>query len=536
MNAVIYARYSSHNQTEQSIEGQLRDCYAYAERNGLTVIGEYIDRAISGTTDNREAFQRMIADASKKQFQRILVWKLDRFARNRYDSAMYKHKLKQYGVKVISVMENVGEGDESILLEALLEASAEYYSLDLKKKIKRGIRESILKGQYVGGPVPYGYFVENQKICIHEEEANHLRWMFKEYAAGRGAADIVSELNQKGIRSKKGVQFNVQTLARMFKNRKYIGEYVYNGQSVEGGCPPIIDTETFEKVQNILKSKKRTGGGQARAKVDYLLSGKMYCGLCGSPIIAESGKSKNGTMHHYYSCAKKKKHHSCAKANERKDFLEWYVVEQTLEYVLTPERMDQIADAIIAIYEKEFDKSGIHSLETKIGLIEGEIQNTMDMCIRAKTEAMQNRFLAKSEELSAQKEEMITELSKLRIASKIQYTKEEIIAWLSSFHTNNPDDLFDMTFRERIIDTFVRSVILYDDRLIIYYNIRNGEHAAYIGPDNTEETTILPDKNKKGTRLCSDACQNGGASAQASEHFYIIGRTFFGLSTPIIKE
>lgn len=134
MNAVIYARYSSHNQTEQSIEGQLRDCYAYAKRCDLTVVGEYIDRAISGTTDERPDFQRMIADAPKKQFQRILVWKLDRFARSRYDSAIYKHQLKQYGVRVLSVMENVGEGDESILLEALLEASAEYYSLDLKRK------------------------------------------------------------------------------------------------------------------------------------------------------------------------------------------------------------------------------------------------------------------------------------------------------------------------------------------------------------------------------------------------------------------
>lgn len=155
MNAVIYARYSSHNQTEQSIEGQLRDCYEYAKRNDLAIIGEYIDRAISGKTDERPDFQRMIKDASKRQFERILVWKLDRFARNRYDSATYKHKLKQYGVKVISAMENVGEGDGSVLLEALLEASAEYYSLDLKKKIARGMRESALRGKFVGGTLPW---------------------------------------------------------------------------------------------------------------------------------------------------------------------------------------------------------------------------------------------------------------------------------------------------------------------------------------------------------------------------------------------
>ena len=120
--AVVYARYSSHSQGEQSIEGQLRDCYEYARRYDINVVGEYIDRATSGMTDERPDFQRMIADAAKKQFERVIVWKLDRFARNRYDSALYKHRLKQYGIRVISAMENVGEGDESILLEALLEA------------------------------------------------------------------------------------------------------------------------------------------------------------------------------------------------------------------------------------------------------------------------------------------------------------------------------------------------------------------------------------------------------------------------------
>ena len=201
MNAVIYARYSSHNQTEQSIEGQLRDCYAYAKRCDLTVVGEYIDRAISGTTDERPDFQRMIADAPKKQFQRILVWKLDRFARSRYDSAIYKHQLKQYGVRVLSVMENVGEGDESILLEALLEASAEYYSLDLKKKIQRGQRETIAKGRFCGGSVPYGYQSVDGKLVIDEKTAPHIRYVFEQYASGVPMKKIIDELTRRGVKT-----------------------------------------------------------------------------------------------------------------------------------------------------------------------------------------------------------------------------------------------------------------------------------------------------------------------------------------------
>lgn len=146
LNAVIYARYSSHSQTEQSIEGQLHDCYAYAEKNRYRVIGEYIDRALTGTKDDRPDFQRMIKDAEKHQFQIVLVWKLDRFARNRYDSAMYKRILKKHGVRVVSVMENITESPEGIILEGMLEALAEYYSANLSENIRRGQQESIKKG------------------------------------------------------------------------------------------------------------------------------------------------------------------------------------------------------------------------------------------------------------------------------------------------------------------------------------------------------------------------------------------------------
>ena len=176
--AVIYARFSSHRQTEQSIEGQLHVCYEYAQRKGIRIVGEYIDRALTGRSDDRPDFQRMISDARKKAFDYVLVYKLDRFARNRYDSAIYKHKLKQYGVKVLSAMENIGDNPESIILEAVLEASAEYYSVDLSQKIKRGRRESASKGKYVGGSLPYGYYSENGRILVNEKEAPLNQEMF----------------------------------------------------------------------------------------------------------------------------------------------------------------------------------------------------------------------------------------------------------------------------------------------------------------------------------------------------------------------
>lgn len=119
--AVIYARYSCEKQTEQSIEGQLRVCNEFAERNGYTVIHNYIDRAVSGKTDKREQFQQMLKDSASKSFEFVIVYKLDRFARNRYDSAMNKATLKKNGVKVLSACEQITDTPEGIILESMIE-------------------------------------------------------------------------------------------------------------------------------------------------------------------------------------------------------------------------------------------------------------------------------------------------------------------------------------------------------------------------------------------------------------------------------
>ena len=155
LKAVIYARYSSSSQREESIEGQIRDCTAYAERNGYTVIGTYADRALSGTTDNRPEFQRMIKGSKRKQFDLVIVWKLDRFARNRYVSAKYKYQLRQNGVRVVSANESISQGADGILLESMLEGMAEWYSENLKENVLRGLTVNANKLKWNGGTLPY---------------------------------------------------------------------------------------------------------------------------------------------------------------------------------------------------------------------------------------------------------------------------------------------------------------------------------------------------------------------------------------------
>ena len=212
MNVVIYARYSSSAQTEQSIEGQLRVCREYAEKKGFNILHEYIDRAMTGTNDNRPEFQRMIADSKKQNFKFVLVYKLDRFSRSKYDNAIYKHKLQENGVKVISATEAISDTPEGIMMEGLLEMFAEMYSKDLSQKVKRGMRENVLKGLTIGGKVLYGYKVENKRVIINEEQAPAVKFMFKEYANGTSKKDIVKQLNNMGYRTNAGQKFTINSI------------------------------------------------------------------------------------------------------------------------------------------------------------------------------------------------------------------------------------------------------------------------------------------------------------------------------------
>jgi len=228
VNVVIYARFSCHNQNEQSIEGQLKVCYEFAERNGYKIIGEYIDRVLSGTSDARPEFQRMIADSSKRQFQAVLIHQLDRFARNRYDSATYKAKLKKNGVKVLSAKENITDDASGVLMEAVLEGMAEYYSVELAQKIKRGMEINADKCLFNGSGVSLGYSIdENKHYVINESEAVVVRRIYDMYINGSTVTEIIRYLNENQIKTRLGIPFNKNSLNVLLKNRRYLGIYIY---------------------------------------------------------------------------------------------------------------------------------------------------------------------------------------------------------------------------------------------------------------------------------------------------------------------
>ena len=517
INAVIYARYSSHSQTEQSIEGQLHDAYEFAQREGYAIIGEYIDRAQSGTKDTRQDFQRMIADAAKKQFQAVIVWKLDRFARNRYDSAIYKAKLKKYGIRVVSVMERIQDNPEGIILEGMLESMAEYYSANLAVNIRRGQRESIAKGRFCGGAVPFGYKSADGHLIEDDRTAPIIREVFTRYAAGESMKDIIDDLTARGVRSSSGGALTYTTFSRALVNRAYIGEYSYNGEVVPGLAVALIDAATFDKVQEKVSARKRAPAA-GKAKVEYLLQGKCFCGHCGGHMVGESGKGRNGEVYSYYSCRNRKKYHTCKKKNEKKDFIEWYVVEQTLEYILTPERMDKVAAAVVREYEKEFGDGPIKEKERQIKKIGKELDNLVDTLAEA-PKAARPRIYARMEELETQKADIEIDVAKLKIARGIRFTEAEVKAWLKQFCKG---DALDEDFRRRIIDVFINSVYLYDNRVIIFYNIKGGKQVSYI--DVAEA-----DVQDGGGAGVSDLIANAPPNASKSEPRFIFVNSVFGI-------
>lgn len=468
IDIVVYARYSSLAQTEQSIEGQLRVCNEYAQRNKYNILHEYIDRATTGTNDKRPAFLQMIEDSKRKKFKYILVYKLDRFSRNKFDNAIYKHILAQNGVKVISATEAISNTPEGVLLEGLLEMFAELYSQDLSQKVKRGVRESILKGNFIGGNVLYGYKVVDKKIVIDEDTAPAIRYLFQEYASGKSKKKIIQELNAKGYRTQKGKPLTLNSFQNNLSNKKYIGVYEKDDIVKTDYYPAIIDKQTFEQVQEKLKQHKQQPATQ-KAKIEYILTGKLFCGHCGEHMVGVSGTSKTKDRHYYYVCSKRYKTHNCHKKYEHKDKIENMVIMDTYNYILSDEQLDIIANGVLNEYKNNVHYLKLKEYEKQLKQVENKLDSCFKKFLNTTSEELIKRLNEEAEILSIQKQDIQTEIHKLQLAINVNHSKEDIINYIKYFfYENDPNNL---EFRKKIVNLFVNSIYLYDDKIAIYYNL-----------------------------------------------------------------
>lgn len=461
---VIYARYSSDRQNEQSIAGQVDVCKKWAANNDIEIIDIYHDEALTGKTDKRPAFQRVIKDAKTGKFDYIIVYKLDRFARNRYDSAIYKAQLKKYGIRVISAMETIADGPEGIILESVLEGMAEYYSANLSQNVLRGMQQRAEQGKFIGGTIPLGYKIDADKnYVIDENSAFLVKQIYEKYADGYTIKEITQELNAAGYKSATGRNFNYNSLHTVLTNKKYIGIYECLDIVLDNAIPRIIDDETFQKVQQRIKANKRAPA-RAKSSVDFLLTGKLFCGNCGNNMVGDSGTSKTGATHFYYSCIEKKRRHGCKKKSVKKDWIEKVITDVTINQVLTDENIKFIAEKAYEIHEKEReDKSEINALQNSLREVEKVINNIMNAIEQGIiTPTTKDRLMEAEERKSA----ILASIAREEI-QKPKITKEHIEFFLHDMKNK----IYNSTERtEIIIQTFVNAVYLYDDKMVITFN------------------------------------------------------------------
>ena len=485
MKAVIYARYSSDSQREESIEGQLRECTEYAERNGITILRSYIDRALSARTADRPEFQNMIKDSEQKLFDVVLIWKLDRFSRDRYDSAHYKRILKKNGVKVISVKENISDGPEGIILESMLEGYAEYYSAELSEKIQRGQKENALKCKNNGGNTPLGYVVGTDGVlAVDPLTAPLVTEIFTLYDSGESISEITASLNGRGLKTKKGKAFKIGGISLILKNRKYIGEYQYGSVIIPKGIPAIIDDDLFDRVQRRMAFNKKAPA-KAKATEEYLLTTKLFCGTCERLMAGESGTSSTkGVKHYYYKCGGAKRKLGCKRKAVRKHWIERAAVLVTVQRVLQDDEISRIAEAIVALQEKE--DTSLPAMRQQLTGCEKAIDNMLNAIQMGVLTASTKERL---EKLEMQREELKLSILQAQMA-RPRYTKEQVVSWISRFKYGNVDD---PQYQKQIIDTFINSIYVFDDKLVFTYNFKDGtetitlaEIQAAFGSDLTQ--------------------------------------------------
>ena len=451
--AVIYARFSCSKQREASIEDQLRECRAWCELRGYEVVGEYCDYAVSGRTDARPEFQRMISNAGESDI--VLVYMMDRFSRDIYDAPIYKKQLRDHGVKVVSATESLPDCPESILLESMYEAMAAMESAKNSMRTKRGMEGKALKGLYTGDRV-FGYKEDKEtgKYAIDESDAAIVREVFDRRVKGEAYNAIARDLARRGVKTYTGKPCSPTMVQHMIRNPRYKGLYKWADVEIDGGMPVIVDSEVWEMAQKVRKSKRR----EREVWDEYVLSGKSVCG-CGRNLVGVSGRSSSGKKYSYYRCGGR-----CGAAPTSKGWLEDSVSEALRALVSDRDKALEIG-RVVEAYNAESDGQAEIDRARRI-IAESEkalrnIQSALEAGIY--TDATKDRIA----ELKADKRRAEQRLEQLSVELP---TADDIADFLQFASTL--DD-------KALMDALVWQVIVTDDDVTVLLNYdMNGEPAS----------------------------------------------------------
>ena len=405
----------------------------------------------------------------------MTVYKFDRFSRNKYETAIYKKALRDNGVKVISATEHIPDSPEGIIFESMLEGYAEYYSAELSQKVRRGMNETRLKGNYTGGHILYGYKKQDKKLIIDEERAEVVRFIFEQYSIGVHVKNILLELDRRGV-TYKGKPFVRSTVYNILKNEKYAGIYHFNGQVIENMFPQIVPTDIFEKVR--AKVQKNHYGKRSTETV-YLLRNKLKCGYCGQSVNAECGTSQNGEKKYYYKCLGRK-HNSCKKSVIRKDILEKLVLDKIVSELNRPQIMNAIVANLMQMQEQQAkEASALNMILKEKRQTDTALNNLMAAIEQGIISNTTNKRLheleSKQEELERQ---MLIEKNKLAL----QLSEDTVRKFYTDALKAEP---------KLLIDCLIKEIILYDDKIEIYFN-----SPIKISPDESRGFTFYTENIK----------------------------------------
>lgn len=472
--AVIYARYSAGpRQTGQSIEGQVAVCTKFLETRGYDLIRIYADEHITGRTDKRPQFQQMLADAAKEEFDVLCLYSSDRFSRNKYHSVYYKASLREMGIKILYAAENIPDGPEGVLLESLMEGWAQYYSEELSRKVKRGMRESAKKGKATGAAKPIGYKTGPDKDWVLvPDEAQIVRKIFDKWLEGRTLTEIANELNLMGHRTRRGCSFSASTVRTILQNEKYTGLLVWDDIVNEEAIPPIVDREEFAAAQLRLEHVPKKPRG------DFKLSNKLRCGVCGLPFTGTSGTGKAGRKYFYYTplCNHWK--------NIPRDDIETTVFTATRDALSDPLELRKILSKINTLRdEKNPSKDELETLKHAQAKYSKQADNILDLLIDddgSRREALFEKFDA----VNAKLEEVNARISELEPYDK-SITEKQIELGLRAF----------LKTKDPVLNTLVNRVDITQKDLLIYLNLIEDDEVKSTGP-------IVFDQGSKWWAFC----------------------------------
>ena len=503
--SVAYARYSSDNQRAESIAAQFYGIKEWAEKNEFDIESFYSDEAETGTSDeNRDDFLRMIADLQRgytadgidlSDVRAILVHKTDRFARNKWDSAIYKKLLADIDIRVVYVTQPMLNDDspEAFLLEGMFESLDQYYSLNLSREVMKGHHENARVCKHNGGIPALGFDVDpvNKTYVINERESGAVRKIFTMYDQGFSYDAIIDELNKNGYRTKTGKTFAKNSIADILRNEKYVGTYIYNRQhkikgkrnnrrdkpadqiiKVPGGMPQIIEPVLWDRVQAKIQSRAHNPGERAanKARVEYILSGVIECGQCGFKMVGKSGGSKNGKKRQdYYICNNRERRHECKAKMVNKNLIEKLVMEELEQRILNPQLFPALATEIhrnMRALGGESQKEIIY-LKAELNKLQLKINNILGMIEEGTGSKVLIDRLAQREAEQVILENRLKEIERKNKASSISI--EMILAYLEQEHKNFHLD--DSVSAKALVSRYVEKVIIYERDFEVIFKV-----------------------------------------------------------------